>query len=162
MTEWYDTAKDLIGTREKPGTANNPTIVEWAQSIGGWIANFYTKDEIPWCGLFVAHCLAENGYPVPKNPLSALEYNKWGVKLFEPCPGAIMVFTRTGGGHVGFYVSEDDTTYHILGGNQSDMVNVAKLDKKRLRGIRWPKEAEPPTAGPVRARFAGPLSVNEA
>jgi uncharacterized protein (TIGR02594 family) len=162
MHAWYETAKDLIGTREKPGTANNPVIVEWARSIGGWTASFYTKDEIPWCGLFVAHCLSEAGISIPKNPLSALEYNKWGTKLDRPSPGAIMVFGRNGGGHVGFYVSEDATTYHILGGNQSDMVNVARLDKKRLRGIRWPKGLDLPSTGPVIAKFEGPLSLNEA
>lgn len=162
MPAWMDTAKSLLGTREKPGTASNPVIVEWAQAIGGWTAKFYTKDEIPWCGLFVAHCLEENGLGIPKNPLSALEYLKWGTELAQPAPGAVMVFGRDGGGHVAFYVSEDDSSYHVLGGNQSDMVNVAKLDKSRLKGIRWPKGEPLPSDGPVRATFKGPLSLNEA
>jgi len=127
-----------------------------------WSLQYYTKDEIPWCGLFVAHCLDENEMIVPKNPLSALEYLKWGQRLDEPSPGAVMVFGRDGGGHVGFYVSEDEDSYHILGGNQSDMVCMTKIAKDRLRGIRWPSEFDLPSEGPVQAEFAGKLSLNEA
>lgn len=157
-----NTARNLVGTKERPGTANNPTILEWANAIGGWVANYYTKDEIPWCGLFVAHVLEENNLSLPKNPLSALDYLKWGQKMSKPTPGAIMVFTRNGGGHVGFYVSEDSENYHILGGNQSDMVNVTKIAKNRLAGIRWPKESTLPTTGPVIGTLAGAVSQNEA
>lgn len=148
-TPWMDTAKSLFGTKEKPGTANNPEIIEWAKAIGGWIANYYTKDEIPWCGLFVAHCLEENGMDIPKNPLSALEYAKWGESLSEPSYGAVVVFTRSGGGHVGFYVGEDEDAYHVLGGNQSDQVNVTRVSKDRLTAIRWPSEFEVEYTGPI-------------
>ena len=162
-TAWMVTARSLLGTKEKPGTSNNPIIMEWANAIGGWVANFYTKDEIPWCGLFVAHCLSEHNIKIPKNPLSALEYSRWGVKLSKGTPGAVMVFTRPSGGHVGFYVSEDATDYHILGGNQSDMVTITKIDKSRLVGIRWPSEFPIPTAGPVvNKAFNGVKTSNEA
>ena len=144
-----DTAESLIGTTEKPGTANNPEIISWAKAIGGWVANFYTKDEIPWCGLFVAHCLQENNMEVPNNPLSALEYAKWGDALNEPSLGAVMVFTRSGGGHVAFYVGEDEDAYHVLGGNQRDMVNITRVAKNRLTAIRWPSEFEVEHTGPI-------------
>ena len=158
---WMETAESLLGTKEKPGTANNPEIIEWAKAIGGWVANFYTKDEIPWCGLFVAHCLDEHGMATPKNPLSALEYGKLGEGLDEPSFGAIMVFTRKGGGHVGFYVSEDDEAYHILGGNQSDMVNITRISKDRLTAIRWPSEFDLVHTGPIVGELDDPLSINE-
>lgn len=158
---WVETAKSLIGTKEKPGSENNPEIVEWAQSIGGWTKQYYTNDEIPWCGLFVAHCLEDNGLSFPKNPLSAMEYAKWGQGLDEPSYGAILVFVRNGGGHVGFYLGEDDEAYHVLGGNQSDMVCVTRIAKDRLHAIRWPSEVDVEYTGPIVEEFAGKLSVNE-
>jgi uncharacterized protein (TIGR02594 family) len=155
------TAKSLLGTKEKPGTANNPEIIEWAKAIGGWIANFYTKDEIPWCGLFVAHCMTENGFDVPENPLSALAYANFGTELGEPSYGAVMVFGRKGGGHVGFYAGEDEDAYHILGGNQSDMVCYSRIAKDRLKAVRWPKGAPQELSGPFMTVFDGALSTNE-
>lgn len=159
---WMNTAESYLGTKEAPGRANNPVILEWADEMGGWVADFYTKDETPWCGLFAGHCLATNGYKIPKNPLGARDYAKIGTKLTEPAYGAIMVFSRDGGGHVGFYVSEDANNFHILGGNQSDMVNVSAIDKDRLLDIRWPAGAPSPTGGRIRARFEGGKTTNEA
>jgi uncharacterized protein (TIGR02594 family) len=159
---WYETAKSLLGTKEVSGKGNNPAILNWAKGIGGWVAKFYNADEIPWCGLFVAHCMKKNGIPVHDGVLSALSWNSWGTPLSKGVPGAVMVFVRPGGGHVGFYVSEDKEAYHILGGNQSDNVTVSRVAKSRLKGIRWPKGKPAPTQGPVYAKFTGALSTNEA
>lgn len=41
-------------------------------------------------------------------------------------------------GHVGFVVGWNDTHVYLLGGNQSDMVNVTKFPKSSVRGYRWP------------------------
>lgn len=159
---WVNTATRLMGTTEIPGARSNPAIMSWAKSIGGWIASFYKDDDIPWCGLFVAHCMRDNNIEVAiKNPLSALEWNKFGIKT-APCYGAVMVFSRKGGGHVGFYVSEDDTSYHILGGNQSNAVNITKVAKDRFVGARWPKGFEHmKVPGRIKKQFDGKLSVNE-
>lgn len=159
---WMITAESLMGTKEAPGKANNPSILEWADQMGGWIADSYTQDETPWCGLFAGHCLAVNGLKIPKNPLGAREYAKIGSRLTEPTYGAIMVFARDGGGHVGFYVSEDADCYHILGGNQSNMVNVTRVSKDRFLDARWPEGVPSPSTGRIRAAFKGPLSINEA
>lgn len=160
---WIVTAESLMFTDEAPGSANNPRIIKWAKGIGGWIASFYTADSIPWCGLFTAHCMRANGIPIGiDNPLSALAWNKFGVKT-EPCYGAVMVFSRTGGGHVGFYVSEDESTYHILGGNQSNSVNITRVSKERFVGARWPKGYESlRVPGRIRRTFDGQISKNEA
>jgi uncharacterized protein (TIGR02594 family) len=158
---WMNTAKSLVGTKEFPGNANNPEIIHWAKMVGGFASKYYTADSIPWCGLFVAHCLEAADASVPSNPLSALAYADWGTRLNEPSFGAVMVFKRSGGGHVGFYVGEDDESYHILGGNQSDMVDVTRVGKERLHAIRWPSEVELVHTGPIVEEYAGPLSVNE-
>lgn len=159
---WMDTAKSLVGTKELAGTANNPMIISWAKTVGGYISQVYTNDAIPWCGLFVGYCFVKNGIAISQKSLSSLAWLDWGVKLATPSPGAVMVFIRNGGGHVGFYVSEDNDTYHILGGNQSDSVSLTRIAKSRLKGIRWPKGIEIPTEGPVKAVFNGKISTNEA
>lgn len=137
---WFAIAKELIGTDEVPGVKSNPIIMNWAEKIGGFTEDNYTTDSIPWCGLFVAYCIKEADIDFKmENPLWARNWNTFGEKV-DPCYGCIMVFVRDGGGHVGFYISEDNDTYHILGGNQSDTVNVTKISKDRLLGARWPTE----------------------
>ena len=153
-------AIELYGTQETVGPKHNPVIMGWAKEVG--LSSVYTADEIPWCGLFVGHCIDEAGIKVTiENPLLAKEWNNFGSGV-QPCYGAIMVFTRDGGGHVGFYVSEDADTYHILGGNQSDMVNITRVGKERLFGARWPKEYIHLVTKPIIAKFNATISRNEA
>ena len=52
--------------------------------------------------------------------------------------GAVLVFSRGSGGHVGFAMGHDDTHFYVLGGNQSDAVTIARIAKSRLLGARWP------------------------
>lgn len=160
---WIVTAESLLFTSEIVGKNHNPRILGWAKKIGGFVGSYYTNDEIPWCGLFVAWCMKANEIPITiDNPLSALAWNKFGTKT-DPCYGAVMVFSRSGGGHVGFYVSEDSESYHILGGNQSNQVNVTKVAKARFVGARWPSGYEAlKTPGRIKRTFDGQLSTNEA
>ena len=60
----------------------------------------------------------------------------------------MLVFTRPGGGHVGFYVGEDAAAYHILGGNQGDAVTIVRIVKSRYIARRWP-EGRPVIGKPV-------------
>ena len=159
---WLGVARKYMNTKEAPGPKNNPVIIGWAKKLGGWFASFYTKDEIPWCGLFVANCMKECGFPVQGDALSALGWEDYGTRV-QPCLGSIMIFKRPGGGHVGFYVSEDANTFHILGGNQGDNVSIARIDKKRFHDSRWPPNARPPRTGRVMAQgVGGSISRNEA
>ena len=91
MPPWMKIAYSLNGTTEFAGKSNNPKIIGWAKKVGGWIASFYKEDSIPWCGLFVAHCMKEAGFPVKQDALSALSWEKYE-RSCEPCLGAIMVF----------------------------------------------------------------------
>jgi uncharacterized protein (TIGR02594 family) len=87
--------------------------------------------------------MTDNGVVPVKDPLWALNWNSFGNKLSEPAYGAIIVFSRTGGGHVGFYVGEDDKHWHVLGGNQSDKVSIiAKAKDTSCKGFRWPPGME--------------------
>lgn len=162
---WMREARRLVGVREKVGKGSNPVIMSWAKRLGGWVARYYSDDDIAWCGLFIAHVvgLTLPQEALPANPLGALNFNKFGRQLAEPALGAIMTFTRQGGGHVGIYVGEDASHFHILGGNQANSVSITRIDKKRLSDIRWPRTGEPERLGRVTLTASGvPVTRNEA
>lgn len=135
---WLVVARALIGTKETPGPANNPRIMDWANKLGvKKLGVAYANDATPWCGLFVAHCFNAIGIEPAKIAVRAKAWATWGVAV-TPCVGAVLVFNREGGGHVGIYVGEDDTHLHVLGGNQGDMVKIARIPKADLIACRWP------------------------
>lgn len=156
---WLIKAKEYIGLKEIPGPRHNTKILSWLSKLGAW----WRDDETPWCGVYVAHCMREVGLPVPKFWMRALAWGDYGANLraSHVAPGAILVFSRKGGGHVGFYVGEDKTYFYVLGGNQSNSVNIAKIAKARCVAIRWPR-GEPVVGGPVRMSLKGNASENEA
>ncbi|WP_242115532.1 TIGR02594 family protein [Sphingomonas lacusdianchii] len=163
---WLKAARAKLGTREAPGPANNPTIMGWAKRLGTKALGIaYNADSVPWCGVFVAACMQEAGLPTAPIAVRASAWANYGQPLaFHGfAPGAILVFQRPGGGHVGFYVGEDDTAYHVLGGNQSDNVTVARIERARCVAARWPTGIAF-AGGPVRmaSRAGVPLSRNEA
>jgi uncharacterized protein (TIGR02594 family) len=160
---WFEEARRLMGTKEVAGPASNPVILDWAKNLD---LN-YPDDDIPWCGLFVGHCIAATlpHEPLLSNPLGARNWSKFG-KQVDPMLGAVLVFWRksreSGLGHVGFYDGEDDESFHVLGGNQSDAVNVARVGKDRLVGARWPTSASGISSVRVQQSRTGGLSTNEA
>ncbi len=141
---WLAEAKRLIGTKEAAGAAENAAILNWADTAD--IA--YDHDETPWCGLFIAHCIASTlpDESLPANPLGARQWLTFGIEA-APQLGAVMVFwrgTRQGwSGHVALYWGEEADTYIILGGNQSDAVTLTKIAKSRFLGARWPRTVAP-------------------
>ncbi len=156
---WMKTARESVGLKEVAGPKHNTKIQTWLAKLGAW----WRDDETPWCGTFVAHCLRENGLPVPEHWYRALAWKEYGSNLrpTHVCEGAILVFARAGGGHVGFYVGEDRFYYRVLGGNQSNAVNVMRIAKSRCVAIRWPKGV-PVTGGPIHVASDAPVSENEA
>jgi len=104
--------------------------------------------ENPWCGDFVETCIrvALPGEPLlgalGTNPYWARNWLLFG-QAVQPIPGAVMIFERGSGGHVGFTVGQDDTHFFVLGGNQSDAVTIARIAKTRLLGARWPATVPP-------------------
>ena len=160
---WFKEARRLIGTRENPTAGSNPEILDWASGQG----IPYKSDDIPWCGLFVGHCISAtlDREPTPTNVLRARAWESFGIKT-QPTPGAVMVFWRksphSGLGHVGFYAGEDGDAFRILGGNQSDSVSLAWIRKDRLVAARWPATVPPTIPHPVMVARDETLSWNEA
>ena len=159
---WYEEAQRLMGTREIVGPGSNKEILDWAEGLG----LDYNEDDIPWCGLFVAHCISSQlpDEILPRNVLGARSWTSFGIET-SPREGAIMVFwrgKRTGWrGHVGFYAYEDEQAYGILGGNQSNSVNIARISKNRLLGAYWPATAIGLVSKPNYEIKIGSLSTNE-
>src|SRR5690606_38980162 len=109
---------------------------------------------LPWCGDFVETCmaLALPEEPLPANPYLARNWLSFGVPC-APVRGAVLVFWRGSpkgsAGHVGFHAGEDAEAFHVLGGNQSDSVSMARIAKARLLGARWPRSVALPKPGTV-------------
>lgn len=148
---WLDLARQLIGLTETPGPGNTPEIVQmWRDIKRGGIKD----DATPWCAAFVGAMLERSGIRSSRFE-SAKSYLDWGQLLAVPVPGCVVVFTRQGGGHVGFAVGRDVAgNLLILGGNQGDAVNVRAFPVSRVSGYRWPADrlvpAEPlPTLDPA-------------
>ena len=120
---------------EIPGKQHNPTIQNWLRTLKAW----WSDDETPWCGTFVAHCCRTANRDIPKDWFRALAWAEAGERLTAPAYGCIAVFSRTGGGHVGFVVGRDRAgNLMILGGNQGNKVSIAKFSKDRVVAYVWP------------------------
>jgi uncharacterized protein (TIGR02594 family) len=153
----------LFGTRETAGDKNNPTIMGWARETN----TTYPGDATAWCGLAVSVAAKRAGwdYYPGKNALWARNWALWGHKAKTAMLGDVLVFPRGQGGHVAIYVGEDKTHYHILGGNQSDTVNIVRKAKTPILAIRrapW-KIAQPENVRRVYLSAKGaPTSTKEA
>jgi uncharacterized protein (TIGR02594 family) len=154
----------LLGTVETPGPGNTPAIMAWRNELvnaGINVAGF-SGDAVPWCGLFAAIVTLRAGKVPVANPLWADNWRQFGSAAVHASLGDVLVFHRPGGGHVGFYVAEDPLCYHVLAGNQHDMVNIARIMKSRCVAIRTPAYVNrPASAVPVRMNAEGAVSINE-
>lgn len=129
----------LYGIKEIPGKRSNPLILAWAKEL--WIDSIYNNDDTAWCSLVHAIICKASGKPVKFKGyelLRAKSWLRWGkpVELGEEMLGDTLVFGRKGGFHVGLYVGEDNETFRVLGGNQSNSYNISKISKTRLIGCR--------------------------
>ena len=147
---WVD---ELLRRKGLHESRDHSALYAWLRSAGSAVDPART----PWCGDAVETAIlrALPDEPVPANPMASINWLKFGREMKAPALGAVLVFwrgTKSGWqGHVGFYVGEDATHYHVLGGNQSNAITITKLTKNRLRdgGIRWPAGFPLPTGGRV-------------
>jgi len=141
--QWLTIARPLVGLHETPGADHNPEI------LGMWRAikrSGIQSEDTPWCAAFVGACLERAGIRSSRFE-SAASYLKWGVRLDGPAHGCIAVFSREGGGHVGFVVGQDEAgKLLVLGGNQGDSVSIKAFPHDRVTGYRWPVDVSIPSA----------------
>ena len=161
---WLTHARQFMGVREIPGKTTAPVIAKWLRQLNAW----WTDDETPWCGAFVGGCLTDIGLAKPKNCFRARAYLEYGYALRKPEVGCIVVFNggakRPGGGHVGFVVAQDyQNRLMVLGGNQSNAVNIKPFDTDRVLGYYWPVGVPLPGEQVIETVISdGVLSTNEA
>lgn len=154
---WVSEARRYLGMNER----TNAKTLDKALGLDA--------SEIAWCGAFVGLVIATAlpHEPMPANPLGSRNWLKFGRELLQPQVGAVAVFwrgTKDGWqGHVGIVVGQDATHLHILGGNQSDSVSIARIDKGRLLGYRWPSTyQDPPTSALTFTTIKATVTTNEA
>ena len=155
-------ARHLYGTIETPGPADNPVILDWAREAG--LSKAYSSDAVPWCGLFMALVARRAGTTAPAKPLWARSWSRFGITSLVAALGDVLVFARPkGGGHVGLYVGEDETAFHVMGGNQSDAVSITRIAKTRCIAIRRPiYRDQPASVAPFQLAATGAISAKEA
>ena len=139
---WITEAKTALGRNE---ARDRSWLKDWLKRDGRSLGD---PGKNPWCGDFVEPCIR---VALPDEPLlGALGTNPYWARnwlLFgqavQPIIGAVLIFERGSGGHVGFAVGQDDTHFYVLGGNQSDAVTIARIAKSRLLGACWPATYPP-------------------
>lgn len=158
---WLSVARAFVGITEIPGPASAAVILRWGADIK---APDFTNDETAWCAVFLNRLMmacqlqmAGAGYDL----LRAKSFETWG-QMSRIALGAIMVFNRPGGYHVGLYLGEKRDAHLVLGGNTANAVAGGWIRKDRLTAVRWPDGVTRPTYAPVLLTDHGqPLSTNE-
>lgn len=132
---WVAEGRKLLGAKEIKGEQHNADIVQmWKDIKRGGIKD----DDTAWCAAYVGAMLERVGIKSTRFE-GASSYLAWGTGLSEPTYGCVAVFTRVGGGHVGFVVGVDKMgNLLVLGGNQSDAVNIRAFPRYRVSAYRYP------------------------
>lgn len=131
---WLTIAENERGVKEMAGSAANPRIIQYHATT----KLKATSDEVPWCSSFVNWVMSQAKYPTTRSA-AAKSWADYGREAI-PQLGVIAVFRRQGGNHVGFYYGETATGVRVLGGNQSNEVNVRLYRKSDLIGYRLPNK----------------------
>lgn len=138
---WIDLAVSKKGLHEG---RDNSALRKFLKSDGKTLGD---PAALPWCGDFVETCIALTlpDEALPTNPYLARNWLKFG-RTVDPCFGSVLVFSSSRGptsGHVAFYYSEDDSNFHVIGGNQSNKISVAAFAKTKFLGARMPLTGGP-------------------
>lgn len=146
----YALAQRFIGVKEIPGEKDHPLIVWWLSLCN--LPEF--PDETPWCSAFVnGVCWLLDEWGIPRT--DSARARSW-LRVGESVPSIrearvgwdIVILKRGTGpqpgpevinapGHVGFYAGCDhEGRVRLLGGNQSNAVNIKSFSVGDILGIR--------------------------
>lgn len=141
--------RDITGTLEAPGSADNPVILSWAAYIASKFPEMqsycaqYQHDAIAWCGLTMAYCMAKSGIRPPfgsddeERFLWVDSWKNFGTKVSGGAQlGDVLVFTGGGMHHVTMCDGVDGDYYLCRGGNQSDSVKLSRYPKSSVTAVR--------------------------
>ncbi|MDH4078910.1 MAG: TIGR02594 family protein [Nitrospira sp.] len=140
----FDLAQRFVGIAEVPDQASNPHILAMLRLDDDWPQG----DEVAWCSAFLNYVAWLLRLPRSKD-LLARSWLRIGqaVSIEDALVGFdVVVFKRRdrdpgsdvidAPGHAGFFAGRDGNSVLVLGGNQSDSVNVSPYPIKRLLGVR--------------------------
>jgi uncharacterized protein (TIGR02594 family) len=154
--EWVEIARNDIGNPESMGPNDSPLI----RKALGKLSALWLKGQ-PWCGSIMAYWMQQCEIPYPKDYYRAKAWAAWG-SACGPVLGAVVVFERSGGGHVGIVTGRDGGgLLRVLGGNQKDSVRESLFDPARVIAYRWPP-GKTFDAQPLPLAMTGEVSRNEA
>lgn len=117
---------------------DNASLSSWLREWGRYLGN---PKNLPWCGDAVESCIAKTlpREPLPSNPFFAQDWANFGVDVGSPIVGSIGVI-RWGptSGHVGIVAGTEPGRVHLLGGNQSNAINITSFKRSKFIAFRWP------------------------
>ncbi|MDH4127105.1 MAG: TIGR02594 family protein [Spirochaetota bacterium] len=137
MNKLLEIALTQYGIKEIAGTNHNVTIVSYFNEIG---FKQIDNDETPWCSAFINWCAMKSGF----ERTSKLNARSWldigyEINMDSVQLGDVVILKRGNQawqGHVGIYINQDLNSIWILGGNQTNMVNIISYPKSKILGIR--------------------------
>lgn len=133
---WMTIAEREIGTKEIRGAKHNPRVIEYHAATDYSASD----DETAWCASFVNWVLEQADMKGTRSP-AARSFSSWGVES-KLQKGAVVVLKRGNSswqGHVGFVDHWDESYVYVLGGNQSNAVNVQSFPRSKVIAVRMPK-----------------------
>jgi uncharacterized protein (TIGR02594 family) len=162
QTPWINEVGRYMGLHE---LRDKKKLAAWLR-FGGSVGD---PSKLPWCADLVETAikltLPDEPFPgkVGLNPYYSLNWLEFGIKT-APCYGAIAIFVRPGGGHIGFIIGFDPkrNRYRLRNGNVQDKVCDSWLDAGRCMGIRWPVTYTGPRLPvPIMDSTGAVISTNE-
>jgi uncharacterized protein (TIGR02594 family) len=140
-----DLAQRFVGVAEVSGSASNPQILAMLRLDENWPQGGY----VPWCSAFMKYIAWLLRLPRSKS-LQARSWLAVGrpVNLEQAEAGFDVVILKRGEGqqpgpdilnapgHVGLFAGREGDSVLLLGGNQSDAINVQRFPASQILGIR--------------------------
>ncbi len=141
----FDLAQRFSGVAEAAGSASNPQILAMLHLDENWPEG----DDVAWCSAFANYIAWLLRLPRSKS-LRARSWLSIGrpIRIEEAEAGFDVVILKRGEGeqpgpevidapgHVGFFAGREGDAVLLLGGNQSDAVNVGRYPSSRVLGVR--------------------------
>lgn len=122
----YSIAKRYVGLHERKHTQ------KLAKTVG------VNPRRTPWCGAFVGAVVKKAGLNVPAGHMKAASWKRTGkgVSLKNAKKGDVVVVRTKYGHHVGFYAGQQNGRVQLLGGNQSNQVQISNYRVGSVQAVR--------------------------
>lgn len=134
MPPWMAEMHRKMGLHE---VRDNAALSEWLRSWGRYLGN---PKDLPWCGDAIESCIAKTlpKEPLPSNPFFAQAWKDFGIDVGY-IVGAIGVIRWTPtSGHVGIVAEVTPTRIKLIGGNQTNAINISSFPREKFIAGRWP------------------------